>query len=63
MAKSDFLALKSYLQPSVNVVDKTVDNGIKSLETNSTVDTSGSVFAAYEKYHRLTTLVLQQTKH
>jgi hypothetical protein len=60
MAKSDFVTIKANLQPSVNVVDRRVHDGVESLEANSTVDTGGPIFAAYEKYHSLTTL--QQTK-
>lgn len=60
MTKSDFFAIEPNLQPSVNVVDRRVHDGIESLEANSTVDTGGPIFAAYEKYHSLTTL--QQTK-
>lgn len=59
MAKSDLLAIKTNFYPSVNVVDScTVDNGIKTLEAHSMVDTGGRIFTTDEKHNGLTTLVL-----
>jgi len=61
MAESNLLAIKAYLQPSANVVDsRTVDKVIKSLESNSVVNTGGPIINTNEKHHGLTTLVLQQ---
>ena len=59
MTKGDFFTIKAHFYPSVNVVDSiTVDEGIETLEANSTVDTGGRVFTTDEKHHSLATSLL-----
>lgn len=63
MTESDLIAVKAHLQPSVRVINsRTIAKITESLESNLMVDTGSRVLTANEKYHGLTTLVLQQTE-